>query len=551
MIPRIYHFIFGLKAQTEPFHLAHYLCLESCRQVNRPDAIYFHYDNEPYGPWWEAIKPHLTLRKVTREPLPHAAYERSDEGKLIAREGWSYAHEADFIRLKVLLEHGGVYADMDTLFVAPMPDHLYGYECVLGEEGSLPDEGGLLRPSLCNALIAAVPGAPFIGKWLDAAYKAFDGRWTSHSCQLASRLWEAHPELVHVVPRRYFYRHPWTPDGMQILFERCDNDLRDVFSLHLCSHLWWSESRTDFTHFHAGLLTEAYVRAGQSTYAMIARRFLPPAQRSPLADWLQQENRRIDYKLGQRGALIQQGRIELAALPAPQPLVSCLMVTRGRLFPSRFAVECFRRQSYANRELVLVCDAPGSEIEQHCRTLADPRIRIVYSETPDASLGELRNLSLRAAQGEWVCQWDDDDLYHPQRLELGMALAWSMQADALFLSRWMLWSPAARRIGISGAREWEGSMLARKEKVPAYPAQARGEDTAVAQTIIATQRILLLDAPWLYTYVQTGANTWTDIHFAAIWNAASHVAAEGQYDEALAAAAKSGPHAEYAGCLPR
>jgi len=280
MIPRIFHFIFGLKAQTEPFHLLHYLCLESCRQVNQPDAIHFHYANEPYGPLWDAIKPHLTLCPVEREPLPLSSYETSAEGQLIAREGWSYAHEADFIRLKILLRHGGVYADMDTLFVQPMPSHLYQQACVLGEEGALPDERGILRPSLCNALIAAVPGSPFISKWLDAAYHTFDGKWTSHSCQLASRLWEAHPELLHVVPRRYFYRHPWTPDGIQNLFERHDPDVRDVFSLHLCNHLWWSEHRTDFTRFHAGLLTEEYVRASASTYAALARRFLPP---SPLS----------------------------------------------------------------------------------------------------------------------------------------------------------------------------------------------------------------------------------------------------------------------------
>ncbi|MFS2020810.1 glycosyltransferase [Massilia sp. CT11-108] len=275
MVPRLFHFVFGLKEQTEPFHLAHYLCLESCRRINRPDAIWFHYANEPHGPLWERIKPHLTLRPVTRAALPLAAYAASEEGRGIAAAGWSYAHEADFIRLQVLREHGGVYADIDTLFVAPMPDHLYGHACVLGDEGALPDERGILRPSLCNALILAAPGAPFVARWLDASYGAFDGKWTSHSCQLASRLWERHPELVHVVPREYFYRHPWTPDGMRNLFERLDPDVRDVFSLHLCSHLWWSAERTDFTRFHAGLLTEDYVRAGATTYAMLARPFLP------------------------------------------------------------------------------------------------------------------------------------------------------------------------------------------------------------------------------------------------------------------------------------
>lgn len=275
MIPRIFHFIFGLREQTEPFHLAHYLCLESCRRINRPDAIVFHYANEPWGPLWERIKPHLTLLQISREALPLAAYASSDEGRRIAAAGWSYAHEADFIRLKVLREHGGVYADIDTLFAAPLPEHLYEYDCVLGDEGALPGPHGVLRPSLCNALIMAAPGSPFVSRWLDASYGAFDGKWTSHSCELASRLWEANPELVHVVPRQYFYRHPWTPAGMQSLFERVDPDVRDVFSLHLCSHLWWDAARTDFTTFHAGLLTEDYVRAGASTYALLARPFLP------------------------------------------------------------------------------------------------------------------------------------------------------------------------------------------------------------------------------------------------------------------------------------
>jgi hypothetical protein len=266
-----------------------------------------------------------------------------------------------------------------------------------------------------------------------------------------------------------------------------------------------------------------------------------------LADFLPQPGRGIGFKLGQDGALVQQGTLELLAWPGRRPLVSCLMVTRGRLFPARFAVDCFLRQSWAERELVLVCDGPGTEIEAYCQALGDARIRIVYGDTHAGSLGALRNLSLRVARGEWICQWDDDDLYHPQRIELGMLLLQSMQADTLFLSRWMLWAPHARKVGVSGAREWEGSMLARASGVPAYPALARGEDTAVMHAMVASGRVVLLDAPWLYTYVQTGANTWTAHHFEAIWQAAIFIEAPERYEQALAAMAAGGPHAEYAG----
>lgn len=266
-------------------------------------------------------------------------------------------------------------------------------------------------------------------------------------------------------------------------------------------------------------------------------------------DFLPGPGRGAGFRLGQDGKLLLEGVLQHLAWPGAQPLVSCLMVTRGRLFPGRFAVDCFLRQSWAERELVLVCDGPGTEIEAYCRQLGDPRIRLVCPAAPVSSLGELRNLSLEAARGDWICQWDDDDLYHPDRIALGMQGVLALQADALFLQRWMLWAPAARRLGVSGAREWEGSMLARRASVPAYPALARGEDTAVMHAMLGRGRVLLLDAPWVYTYVQTGVNTWNAQHFASIWQAASVEQDRAGYDAALAALARHGPHAAYAAAL--
>jgi hypothetical protein len=58
-------------------------------------------------------------------------------------------------------------------------------------------------------------------------------------------------------------------------------------------------------------------------------------------------------------------------------------------------------------------------------------------------------------------------------------------------------------------------------------------------------RVLLLDAPWLYTYVQTGVNTWTAQHFEAIWQAASFVEIPSGYDAALGALEAQGARGVY------
>jgi hypothetical protein len=274
-VPYQFHFVFGLRPQPAPLHLTHYLCLESCRRVYRPDAIHFHYRHEPHGPYWQRIRPYLTLHRVDdRPPLDAGRYRETEEGRFIEAAGWSYAHETDFIRLRALLEMGGVYADMDTLFVQPLPDRLFGHDFVIGEEDPLPGADGVLRPSLCNALMLGRPGAAFPARWLARMGEVFDGTWSRHSCQEAVRLWAAMPAAVHVVPPRYFYRQPPTRAGIRMLFEALDGNFNEVFSLHLWAHLWWDEWRTDFSHFHAGLLTEDYLRGHDTTYAVIARAFL-------------------------------------------------------------------------------------------------------------------------------------------------------------------------------------------------------------------------------------------------------------------------------------
>lgn len=274
---REFHFVFGLRPQRDPFPFAHWLALESCRLTQGPDAIHLHHRHELMGPWWERIAPHLALHRVEAVPrgFDPARYVDSREGRLIAEHGWDYAHEADFLRLEILLDHGGAYADIDTLFVARYPDEWFARECVVGEEPALTGNDGVLKPSLCNAVILARPGARFVARWLDEARASFDGTWSSHSCAAAARLWPQAGDALHVVPQRTFYRHGPTRAGLAALFEEVDERLEGVASLHLWAHLWWDETRTDFSRFHSGAFTPEWVARGESTVARLARRYLP------------------------------------------------------------------------------------------------------------------------------------------------------------------------------------------------------------------------------------------------------------------------------------
>jgi hypothetical protein len=279
-----FHFIFGLRPQSEPFHLVYFLSLESCRQLHPNAVINFHYRELPWGPWWERIAPYLQLRPITGPVagFDPARYQNTSEGRSIAQAGHTYAHEADFLRLQILLAEGGCYADIDTLFVRPYPQRFFEHEFAIGEETAFTDERGLLRPSLCNAVMFARPGARYVAAWLQHMGEVFDGTWNRHSCFAAARLWEEMPESVTLLPRPYFYRYGWTRREIATLFEQLDDRPHDdLYSIHLWAHLWWSETRRDFTDFHAGLVTPEYLRQAETTFAVLARRFLPELGANP------------------------------------------------------------------------------------------------------------------------------------------------------------------------------------------------------------------------------------------------------------------------------
>src|SRR5882762_9182892 len=117
----------------------------------------------------------------------------------------------------------------------------------------------------------------------------------------------------------------------------------------------------------------------------------------------------------------------------PGPLVSCLCVTKNKLYQLKRAVNCFYGQSYARKELVIVYEGNKTEASKWISHLKDPKIKVVHvSVIPKLSLGELRNISIAHAKGEYFCQWDDDDWYHRDRVKIQLEQALAQRQPATF-----------------------------------------------------------------------------------------------------------------------
>jgi hypothetical protein len=225
----------------------------------------------PYGFYWDLARPLVELQRV--EPVAAVVDFPYDDP--VVRH-YSYAHQADVVRLDVLAEHGGLYADIDTLFVSPPAAELWDAPAVIGREADVVDpRTDRPRPSMSNALLMAEPGAAFVTRWREQVEGALDGSWSAHSCFLAHDLATAHPDEVRVEPERTFHPFPPTVDGLRRLLVERETDLDGIVSMHLAAHLWWDETRRDFSAVHAQQVDEAWIRGGTTTYALAAQRFLP------------------------------------------------------------------------------------------------------------------------------------------------------------------------------------------------------------------------------------------------------------------------------------
>jgi hypothetical protein len=256
-IPRILHLCFGLAPDFggKPWSLIHHACVMSAIRRLKPDHVYLYHAHEPSGPWWTLTRPHLDLvtvaapQEIFGNPVRHVA------------------HKADIIRLRRLLEHGGIYIDCDVLVHEDF-EPLLGHSTVLGKERDANHE----VVGLCNAVILAEPEAPFLKLWHDS-YRSFrsegphDAYWNEHSVQIPWRLAAAHPDLVTILPHDAFHwPHCLGEDLARIYEPGQDLTARSRYANHLWESVgWWRYLRD---------LTPGRVRAVDSCFHLWVRDYV-------------------------------------------------------------------------------------------------------------------------------------------------------------------------------------------------------------------------------------------------------------------------------------
>ena len=195
--------------------------------------------------------------------------------------------------------------------------------------------------------------------------------------------------------------------------------------------------------------------------------------------------------------------------------------------------------------MIIVDTGTDDALARWLTEIGDPSIEYKRINRGRLTLGDVRNIAVEAAVGEYICTWDDDDLYHPMRIEGQMTGLLQAHAVGSILLRLVIWHPIRRRFVVSSRRPWEGSLLAKSSFAPSYIAGNRAEDTPMISALQKTACIAYLDAPELYVYVRHQRNTWGEDHFEEIERTATASFAAMEYGAVLAAFRGAVPVDEY------
>lgn len=204
------------------------------------------------------------------------------------------------------------------------------------------------------------------------------------------------------------------------------------------------------------------------------------------------------------------------------PLISCICITDNRITLLKKAVNYFRNQDYQHKELVVSIPQKDKLSRYVIHKIAgEMNINLILLIRPnDELLGIARNKAIANCNGEYICTWDDDDWYHPQRLSVQYEQMISEGLSASILNSVLLFDQTRQQAYTSFLYTWENTLLCQKQLLlqNKYLEKGIGEDTKIIE-FLDNKKVLchIWNVPYLYIYVYHRGNVWAHSHFSYLF----------------------------------
>jgi hypothetical protein len=181
-IPNIVHYVWVMRDPEADFQLQfkHFVSAYSAYLYFHTDRIYIHTDVSDEKIVEARDAGDLWTRKVMNIPnliVRHVEIPTHSNNGVEIKD---VEHRSDFVRPTTMLEFGGVYMDFDVLPIRDVkPLREAGYRNVMGQE---------LHEGINNGIWMSKPGTALMKLFNTEQHRVYDGRWTTHSTVLLTRL---------------------------------------------------------------------------------------------------------------------------------------------------------------------------------------------------------------------------------------------------------------------------------------------------------------------------------------------------------------------------
>lgn len=190
------------------------------------------------------------------------------------------------------------------------------------------------------------------------------------------------------------------------------------------------------------------------------------------------------------------------------PKVSAVMPTfPAREKMARFAIRSFLEQTWPNKELIIVNE--GKRLTNKWDQIKEVLVPEGLSNAAKHNVGD------SLATGDYIIRWDDDDIYHPKRIEVQMSGILGTGALAATLGNrihWLIDDDIAWTVNVKG----DGTVLYQNEgKQYLEEITGGGSDSNFYRTYYSHLCIKLDNWPGMYIRTWHGGNICTKNHIKA------------------------------------
>ncbi len=240
MIPKVVHFIYGFKHHEIKFY--EFINIILSFRVLKPDSVIIHSPIPLEGKWFLLTK--SLVKNISIEPIDMKNLKEFDH----------YAHKADFHRLQVLKNRGGIYLDIDVFCYRNFDNLLAFDKTIMGIQKNR---------GLCNAVIISPKNDDFISHWI-TKYTSFNNvEWDYHSVVLPYEMYLKDKSMLECLPETAFFFPLWHNKLREIL----EDDYPFEAKGYAC-HLWQTICKEELKQ-----INPTFILDSNSFYSKVVRKF--------------------------------------------------------------------------------------------------------------------------------------------------------------------------------------------------------------------------------------------------------------------------------------